>query len=1033
MSVKNMVTFLLFNSQRKEVYHIREVQVADYSLESFEMQLSNVTLPGAPGPIFKLLVLRLSEEDAPSQNSSLEKLNALDWDAMIRRSSTLLSSQFLSVLVKDEKVRILVLCTFSNRRRHRLPNSPASNAALIRQRLDSPSTTTKNAALIPAQNSENVAAVYDGRPGALTGPSIGIYHPIFKRFQRKVAKQPSLSDFAAKPSAKERLRAASRLLHTSAQYFSVESKRHEDLEPDLKLLLSSGNFTGRETTFQFGDLVFKPDGNRYASCPLVMAMLSLVLVLKNGIGLGEADPIEQAVRGYQIMSTSERLRELRKISCMPAFLLGICGPNLTISGVIYLEGVVTQRLIDYISLVPYDSANDDEDDYSSDREALVHRVAHVFSVLDECLVELDEYYEKIESAIRHPLFPAPHFNTFTDDTDEICTLSYTNRRFPPRSNRAVFHATLTSPTYPGRDCIVKFTKRYNAEAHRLMHQVGVAPKLIYCKYEPDVGKICVVSEYIHDDFTKLPTDEAMEKLRVGLKALHDKDYVFGDLRDANVVVNDDRDVFLVDFDWCGKVGKAFYPHDLNTDGVTWATGVKGGDEITKAHDVEMLGNYIASVHRDRQLKLKRKQVYPTQQIEVTDYSLKSFQARLKNEILLGAPGPISQSVVLILGEKDAPSQQASSEELSNRDWDSVARRSSSWLLTESLSDLSKDWDPQKVYVLVLCTFSNNTSSTALNYSSSSTAALTATWLEGQSDLITVWEHATNGELFEEIVPHDADIGGFPILHRGLGLADEHGTPIVIMDEYEEMWTALMGQPGTGKSMFIRYAMARACHEKRPFILSSSYDKAPSFYFDGRTRPRVITFVPQLSEDIDPQCFALVHSLIAAQAPLHLLYVDRCIAVTTSPESSRWDWAKKETYQAFFHVKVPSIKDLKRIAYVAPAHSSIELHFTRAAETLALKFNELEHAMNGHPIADNEYRAAFHAFFFMEPPEVLHPYFADEPIPTRVQRNFMPRYKVFTLWQWRVLQRAISAAMRNTRMGDRMLQAIPSVDATDLLL
>ncbi|KAJ8517158.1 hypothetical protein ONZ45_g5633 [Pleurotus djamor] len=110
--------------------------------------------------------------------------------------------------------------------------------------------------------------------------------------------------------------------------------------------------------------------------------------------------------------------------------------------------------------------------------------------------------------------------------------------------------------------------RPDADAHRLMYDAGVAPELIYCQYEPDVGERCIVSEYIHDDLSKLPTDEAIEKLKAGLKLLHDNDYVFGDLRDANIIVNSEGNVFLIDFDWCDKVGHAFYPHDLNTNGVT---------------------------------------------------------------------------------------------------------------------------------------------------------------------------------------------------------------------------------------------------------------------------------------------------------------------------------------------------------------------------------------------------------------------------------------------------------------------------------
>ncbi|KAJ8495018.1 hypothetical protein ONZ45_g13040 [Pleurotus djamor] len=396
----------------------------------------------------------------------------------------------------------------------------------------------------------------------------------------KLARQPSRFELANKHLGQERLSAASRLLDTSADYFSDEPQRHAALVADLEVLLSSGRFSAKETTLNFGNLTFKQDGIRPASCPLAPSLLNLLWELNNGMGLGDSDPIERATRGYMIMVKSEELVPLRRISCIPVFLLGITGPNLTVSGAVYLDGIVTEHLTDVISLIPRSSGKPIE--YNSKREALVHRIAHIFTVLDECLVDLDEYYRTVEAPAPDTLFPAPHFASFVNG-DEKYTLSYTDRRFPLRSQRTVFNATLTSPMRPDRECIVKFTDRYNADAHRLMYDAGVAPELIHCQYEPD----------------HFPTNEAIEKLKAGFKLLHDNDYVFGDLRDANIIVNSEGNVFLIDFDWCDKVGHAFYPHDLNTNGVTYAAGVEGGHAITKAHDEEMLDIYIASIEQLR--------------------------------------------------------------------------------------------------------------------------------------------------------------------------------------------------------------------------------------------------------------------------------------------------------------------------------------------------------------------------------------------------------------------------------------------------
>ncbi|KAJ8521678.1 hypothetical protein ONZ45_g1631 [Pleurotus djamor] len=592
-------------------------EVVDESLNALEHHLKTMPQFQVYGKLEATTLYILSEDSAIDIDLSESELATKQWLTITSKAKQWVSRKWqfsdYSKELKNtrEKIYVIAKCQFPritsnagdassplasiteefvDRRGCRLENKAPSNAAFIRKALESPSTTAQNGALLSSQRFGNVAAVYDGRPCALTGPSIGIYHPIFSKFRQKVANQPGP---VTGPSAWERLRAASRLLDTSAQYFSVEAQRHAALAKDLEILLPSGRFTAKETTLSFGGRIFKPDGHRPTDCPFLTLLLNLLWELKNGMGLGDCDPIEQATRGYLIMATSEDLKKLRDISCMPVFILGITGPNLTISGAIYLDGVVTERLTEYISLVPHSSGK--AIDYISDREALVHRIAHIFSVLDECLVDLDEYYQTIESAAPHPLNPAPHFTAYVNDRNELCTLSYTNRRFPPRSQRAVFHATLTSPTEPPRDCIVKFTTRYNAEAHRLMYGAGIAPELIYCQYEPDVDRRCVITEYIHDDLTTIPTVEALEKLKAGLKLLHDNDYVFGDLRDANIIVNGKGHIFLIDFDWCDKVGKAFYPHDLNTTGVTYPAGVEGGHAITKAHDEEMLNLYLAFV------------------------------------------------------------------------------------------------------------------------------------------------------------------------------------------------------------------------------------------------------------------------------------------------------------------------------------------------------------------------------------------------------------------------------------------------------
>jgi serine/threonine protein kinase len=82
------------------------------------------------------------------------------------------------------------------------------------------------------------------------------------------------------------------------------------------------------------------------------------------------------------------------------------------------------------------------------------------------------------------------------------------------------------------------------------------------------GWLAVAMEYILNgvpittsERLNIYRDRWTSDLQELVNLFHSQDLVHGDLRDANVICNDDDRVFLVDFqvDWGGKVGKARYP------------------------------------------------------------------------------------------------------------------------------------------------------------------------------------------------------------------------------------------------------------------------------------------------------------------------------------------------------------------------------------------------------------------------------------------------------------------------------------------
>lgn len=124
----------------------------------------------------------------------------------------------------------------------------------------------------------------------------------------------------------------------------------------------------------------------------------------------------------------------------------------------------------------------------------------------------------------------------------------------------------------------------------------MAAKLIHCKFEPSVGLLCVVTEYVPRAVgeTRQISEDGVKALRKGLNLLHNKSLVFGDLRDANIILDKEGWPHVIDFDWCGVSGKVRYPFDINDEPGMWMDGVEGGNFIEKRHDLDMLDKYLRS-------------------------------------------------------------------------------------------------------------------------------------------------------------------------------------------------------------------------------------------------------------------------------------------------------------------------------------------------------------------------------------------------------------------------------------------------------
>jgi hypothetical protein len=152
------------------------------------------------------------------------------------------------------------------------------------------------------------------------------------------------------------------------------------------------------------------------------------------------------------------------------------------------------------------------------------------------------------------------------------------------------------------EVVVKFTPRYNSEAHRILATKGFAPTLHACV--PVCGGLyMVVMDRVHGEMAWHVRQRAeflpygvYQDIRDAIALLHSNNLVFGDLRTPNIMVvtrGSGSDVQyhgrLIDFDWVGIDGEGRYPPSLNDfQSELQLADVQRYGIMEKAHDRVML-------------------------------------------------------------------------------------------------------------------------------------------------------------------------------------------------------------------------------------------------------------------------------------------------------------------------------------------------------------------------------------------------------------------------------------------------------------
>lgn len=326
-------------------------------------------------------------------------------------------------------------------------------------------------------------------------------------------------------------------------------------------------------------------------------VIIIVCADKNEFETGDA--FLQSARSYDIACEVMRESDPKAVqSGLPAFLLAINGPMLTISGGFHDHGTVVVEPLcpPLLMLADMDRVN-----------GRVIRLTHHMYAIKKCLGKLLPSSPESASMTKVPKKGCPRvFPSFTDTEGNSHNIEFIcpfNEEDHPLIFKAIAH--IGEDTRP---VIVKIVyNRYGEEVHRVLAERGMAPRLYGVK-KLEGGPVMVVMEdlSVNREWTTLYSiipqginaprnDVIREKVHPRLleivKTLNTHGFVHGDIRTNNIMVKTrkEEECFLIDFEWAGKAGEVKYPFDVNPSATT--TGVPGG-LIQPEHDNYMVAQIL---------------------------------------------------------------------------------------------------------------------------------------------------------------------------------------------------------------------------------------------------------------------------------------------------------------------------------------------------------------------------------------------------------------------------------------------------------
>ena len=308
---------------------------------------------------------------------------------------------------------------------------------------------------------------------------------------------------------------------------------------------------------------------------------------KNEKGKGDCDPYLQNSAYYvhywsdkgNVDEEEKKVRGPEK-HCCPWILVEVLGQEMGLSGAVFANGVpCVQPLTCNVPFL-----------HAPMGKHLRKSQLRLCKALRVGATRLRDWYSSPERNVVSIQAQFPYLRTYTDTNGMKVSFEYT--KCLKGEGGSVFVAKRAGDA--ADHILVKFVERYGEEVHRMLSDLGLAPKLLAVEKVHAVMMVVMDFEsdaVIWDPVSAGANDETNNQLKTILEKLTEHSYVHGDMRSDNLLVCTGGKVKLIDFDWAGKDGVVRYPVELNP-AVKWHADASIGKVIRIEHDAFMAGQLM---------------------------------------------------------------------------------------------------------------------------------------------------------------------------------------------------------------------------------------------------------------------------------------------------------------------------------------------------------------------------------------------------------------------------------------------------------